>query len=369
MVTENRKFEHIHICLEKDVQARGLKTGFEDVHLIHKALPEINREKVDIRTSILGHRLSAPILIEAMTGGTKEATKINATLAEVAEEMGIGMGVGSQRAAIENPKLEETFKVVREKAPSTFLIANIGAPQLVKGYGPKEVLKAVEMIEADALAIHLNALQEATQPEGETTYGGVKKKIAEVVEALDVPVIVKETGAGISGEVAKLLEESGVACIDVAGVGGTSWAAVEYYRAGKAGDSLRERLGEIFWDWGIPTVVSLVEVVQTVKIPVIASGGLRSGLDAAKALALGAEMAGFGYAFLVEAMRGKADLKRMVTFITQELRNAMFLVGSSNVKELKEAPVVITGETREWLGIRGFEVESYARRRNEGTYG
>lgn len=367
MATENRKFEHIHICLEKDVQARKLKTGFEDVHLVHNALPEIDREKIDTRTSILGHPLSAPIIIEAMTGGTKEATKINATLAEVAEEAGIGMGVGSQRAAIENPRLEDSFRIVRRKAPSTFIIANIGAPQLVDGYGSKEALKAVKMIEADALAIHLNALQEAVQPEGETTYANVKKKIREIVEALNVPVIVKETGAGISGEVAELLEEAGVSCIDVAGAGGTSWAAVEYYRAGKVEDVLRERLGGTYWDWGIPTVISLVEVTQTAEIPVIASGGLRTGLDVAKALALGAEITGFGYAFLVEAMKGEDYLKRMVTFITQELRNAMFLVGASNIGELKKAPIVVTGMTREWLEIRGFEIKNYARRRNGET--
>jgi len=362
LVTENRKLEHLRICLSEDVRTRKLKTGFEDVHLIHNALPEVDKENLDTKTSIFGHPLSAPITIEAGTGGTLEALKINATLAEVAEEVGIGMGVGSQRAALEKPELEETFKIVRKKAPSAFLIANIGAPQLVRGYGLEEASKAVEMIEADALAIHLNPLQEAVQPEGETTYAGVKAKIAEIADSLNVPVIIKETGAGISGDVAKLLEEAGASCIDIAGGGGTSWAAVEYYRARKAGDNLRERLGETFWDWGIPTVVSLVEVAGTIRLPIIASGGLRTGLDVAKALSLGAEITGFGSVLLAEAARGKENLSRTVEFIIQELKNTMFLVGASKIEELKIKPIVITGPTREWLEIRGVKIEEYARR-------
>jgi isopentenyl-diphosphate delta-isomerase len=269
---EERKVDHIKICLEENVQSRRTTTGFEDVFLVHKALPEIERNKIDLSTVVFNHEFSAPLLVGAMTGGTAKALKINAAIAEAVEELGLGMGVGSQRVAIEDPRLGDSFAIVREKAPKAFLVANIGGPQLVDGNGVKEARKAVEMLEADALAIHLNPLQEAVQPEGETNYSGVLDRICEITQALEVPVIVKETGAGIAAGEAKMLEEAGVAGIDVAGVGGTSWAAVEYHRAKRLKDEFRQRLGETFRDWGIPTAVSLVEVVQSVHVPVIASG-------------------------------------------------------------------------------------------------
>jgi len=252
---EERKVDHIKICLEENVQAQRTTTGFEDVFLVHKALPEIERDKIDLSTVIFSHKLSVPLLVGAMTGGTAKALKINAAIAEAVEELGLGMGVGSQRVAIEDSKLEASFTIARKKAPTAFLVANIGGPQLVGRYGVKEARKAVEMLEANALAIHLNPLQEAVQPEGETNYSGVLNKIGEIAQALEVPVIVKETGAGIAAEEAKMLEKTGVAGIDVAGVGGTSWAAVEYYRAKRFQDAFRQRLGEAFWDWGIPTAV------------------------------------------------------------------------------------------------------------------
>src|SRR3990172_10010474 len=286
--TKKRKADHIKICLEHKAQAQKATTGFEDIHLIHKALPEIDRAKIDLSTTVFGHKFAAPIIVGAMTGGTKEATNINAAIAEGVEKLGLGMGVGSQRAAIEDKELAKTFAVARKKAPNAFLIANIGGVQLVHGYGVKEVKKAMEMIDADAVAIHLNALQEAVQPEGQTNFQGVLAKIGEIAGAIEVPVIVKETGAGISAEDAKALEKAGVKAIDVGGVGGTSFAAVEYYRSTKQKDVY---LGEAFWDWGIPTAVSLVENAQTVKLPLIASGGIRSGTDIAKTLALGATLA------------------------------------------------------------------------------
>jgi len=361
--TEERKSDHLKISLEENVQAKHITTGFEDVHLVHRALPEIEREKIDLSTNVFKHRFSAPLIVGAMTGGAPEATRINKAIAEAVEELGLGMGVGSQRAAIEDPSLENTFAVTREKAPTAFLIANIGGPQLVRGYSVKEAEKAIEMLDANALAIHLNPLQETIQLEGETNYIGIINKISEIAEAIDVPVIVKETGAGISGEEAERLEAAGVAGIDVAGAGGTSWAAVEYHRARRNQDKLRERLGRAFWDWGIPTVASLIETVQSVDLPVIASGGVRSGIDVAKALALGASLAGMALPILTPATRGERYVKRELRLVLEELRNAMFLVGAGSVEEMKMASAVITGRTAEWLRMRGFHPEIYAQRR------
>ena len=360
--TRRRKADHIDICLEEDVQARTVKTGFEDIHLIHKALPEINREEIDLKVKVFNHEFSAPIIVGAMTGGTAKAEKINAAIAKAVEELGLGMGLGSQRAAIENPKLEKTFSIARKNAPTAFLIANLGGPQLVQGYGIKEAKKAIEMIEADALAIHLNPLQEAVQPEGETKFKGLMEKIGEIAAALDVPVIVKETGAGIAAEEAKKFEKIGVEGIDVAGAGGTSWAAVEYYRAKKAKNSFLQRLGEAFWDWGIPTAISLIEVVQSVSIPVIASGGIRNGVQAAKALALGASLASLSSPILKHAVKGPEEVKKALEYMIEELRNAMFLVGADSIDKLRKVPLVITGKSLEWLRLRGLNPEIYARR-------
>jgi isopentenyl-diphosphate delta-isomerase len=360
---EERKADHIEICLKENVQARKATTGFEDISLVHKALPEIEREKIDLSTTVFGYKFSAPLFVGAMTGGTAKALKINAAIAEAVEEVNLGMGVGSQRVAIDNPKVERSFSVVREKAPTAFILANIGGPQLIGKYGVKEAEKAVEMVKANALAIHLNALQEAVQPEGETDYSGLISKIGEVAEALEVPVIVKETGAGIAAEEAKLLEEAGVAGIDVSGVGGTSWAAVEYYRAKKRQDEFRQRLGETFWDWGIPTAVSLVEAVKSVSIPVIASGGICRGTDMAKASALGASLASVVSPILQPATKGPEDVKKALQFLIGEVRNAMFLVGADSLQKLQKVPVVLTGRTAEWLRARGFQPELYARRK------
>ena len=360
---EERKVDHIKICLEENVQTRHATTGFEDVFLVHKALPEIERDKIDLSTTVFNHELSAPLLVGAMTGGTAKALKINAAIAEAVEKLGLGMGVGSQRVAIEDPKLASSFAIVRDKAPTAFLVANIGGPQLVGGYCIKEARKAVDMLEANALAIHLNPLQEAIQPEGETNYSGVFNKICEIAQALEVPVIVKETGAGIAAEEAKVLEEAGVAGIDVAGVGGTSWAAVEYHRAKRLKDEFRQRLGETFWDWGIPTAVSLVEVVQSVHLTVIASGGIRRGTDVAKSLVLGASLASMASPILQSATKGPEEVKKALQFVIEELRNTMFLVGAESIQKLQKTSVVLTGKTAEWLRMRGFKPELYARRK------
>ncbi|MCX8153288.1 MAG: type 2 isopentenyl-diphosphate Delta-isomerase [Candidatus Bathyarchaeota archaeon] len=360
--TAKRKADHIKICLNEKAQARKATAGFEDVYLIHHALPEVDKAQIDLSATVFGYRFSAPLIVGAMTGGTAEATRINATIAEAVEQLHLGMGVGSQRAAIEDARLVETFAIARKKAPTAFLIANIGGVQLIHGYGVKEVKKTVEMIDADAVAIHLNALQEAVQPEGQTNFKGVLAKICEITEAIDKPVIVKETGAGISAEDAEKLEAAGVNAIDVGGLGGTSFAAVEYYRARGRETSFQHFLGDAFWDWGIPTVISLVEVTQTVKIPVIASGGVRSGMDMAKALALKASLTSVSQPVLQAAIKGAKDVSHVLSIFIEELRNVMFLVGANTVTKLAEKPVVITGKTAEWLKARGFNVEDYARR-------
>lgn len=358
--TENRKAEHISICLEEKAQARKVTTGFEDVQFVHRALPEVDKAKIDISTTVFDHKFSAPLIVGAMTGGTAEATRINAAIAEAVERLQLGMGVGSQRAAIEKPKLAKTFAIARKKAPTAFLIANIGGVQLVRGYGVKEVKHVVEMIDADAVALHLNALHESIQPEGQTAFKGVLARICEVAGELDKPVIVKETGAGIAAEDAKKLEKAGVKAIDVGGAGGTSFAAVEYYRSETG--SVQHFLGDVFWDWGIPTAASLAEATLTVKIPVIASGGVRSGIDVAKALALNACLASVCQPALKAAIKNAKATERMLSFLIEELRNIMFLVGAEKVQDLTKTPLVVTGKTAEWLKTRDFNVEAYAKR-------
>jgi len=356
--TGKRKEDHIRICLGNQSQAKNATAGFEDIQLVHKALPEVNKEKINLSTNFLGKKFQAPIIVGAMTGGTEQATLINASIAKAVEKLGLGMGVGSQRAAIEDQRLEETYTITRKMAPNAFLIANIGGVQLVHGYGLKEVRKVVEMIDADAVAVHLNALQEAVQPEGQTNFKGVLAKIGEIASKLDTPVIVKETGAGISAEDAEVLEDAGVKAIDVGGVGGTSFAAVEYNRT-----STRQNLtGEAFWDWGIPTVVSLIETVQTVKLPVIASGGLRSGTDVAKALALNACLASLSQPILQTAVKGAKETEDKLLSLIEELRNTMFLLGAEKLNDLAKTPIVITGKTGEWLLARGFNLQKYAKR-------
>jgi isopentenyl-diphosphate delta-isomerase len=350
-----RKTDHIKIALNRNVQSKTVTSGFEDVRFVHRALPEINRKDIDLSASVLGHKFAAPLIVGAITGGTIEAERINATIAEAVEELGLGMGVGSQRVAIDDKKLEKTFAIARKKAPTAFLVANIGAVQLVNGYGLREAKKALAMIDADALAIHLNALQETAQPEGQTNFHGVLERIRKLADKLEKPVIAKETGAGISGEEAKKLEAAGVEAIDVSGAGGTSFAAVEHYRSPGG-------LGATFWDWGIPTVVSVAEVCQSVRIPVIASGGVRSGVDCAKCLALGADLTSFSQSILRSAVKGVRTTVASLSLMMEELRNAMFLVGVDSVNELGRVPLVMSGKTSEWLRARSFRPESYAQR-------
>ncbi|ADP77695.1 isopentenyl-diphosphate delta-isomerase [Methanothermus fervidus DSM 2088] len=352
-LTSNRKLEHLILCLCRDVEHKK-KSGFQDIELIHRALPEINKDEIDISVNFLGKKLESPFMITGITGGHEISYKINKELAKAAKATGVALGLGSQRVAIENPELEYTYTIVREVAEDAFIIGNIGVSHV------KYAKKAVEMVDADALAIHLNPLQEAIQPEGITHSKKTLEKIGKIVKELDVPVIVKETGAGICYEDAKLLKNKGVAAIDVAGAGGTSWSAVEAYR------SKNSHLGKLYWDWGIPTAISTVEVREAVDIPVIASGGIRTGLDAAKAIALGADIVGMALPIMKKAFFGYKEVISFIENFNEELKIAMYLVGAKNIEELKKCPLVIRGKVREWLHERGFDTKKYARRSLHG---
>ncbi len=342
-MTRRRKIEHIEICLDEDVQSR-VSTMFEDIEFIHNSLPEIDMEKIDLTTNFFGLKASAPLVIAAMTGGHPQTFDINERLAIAAEELGLPIGVGSQRAAVEDPSLADTFRIVRERAPSVPVIANIGATHV------SSAADAVSMIDADILAVHLNPLQEAIQPEGDVNSEGTLESIAEIIDSVDIPVIAKETGAGISSEVAVALEEIGVDGIDVGGVGGTSWAAVEYFRALKEEDDVKANLGLEFWSWGIPTALSIIMVLDSTELDVIATGGIRSGLDVAKALSLGAISAGVAHPVLRPAVYGSSlDVVVELEKILEGLKVAMYLNGCLTVSDFSSKPLILKGRLVEAL--------------------
>ncbi|WP_254864620.1 type 2 isopentenyl-diphosphate Delta-isomerase [Halovivax gelatinilyticus] len=348
--TADRKDDHIRIIEEEDVETTG--TGFADVELVHEALPEIHRDEIDLSVSLFGRELSAPIVIESMTGGHPNTTKINRALAEAAEETGIAMGVGSQRAGLEldDPDLLESYTVVRDVAPDAVLYGNVGAAQLAE-YGVADVERAVEMIDADAMAIHLNFLQEAVQPEGDVDARGCLDGIEAVASDLSVPVVVKETGNGISRETAERLTDAGVDAIDVAGKGGTTWSGIESYRARAVGADRQAAVGERFRAWGVPTAISTLEAAA-VHDCVIASGGVRSGLDVAKAIALGARAGGLAKPFLGPAGKGTDAVVDLIETLSMELQTAMFVTGSETVDELRETDYVLLGRTRTYRDER-----------------
>ena len=332
--TESRKADHIRICLEEDVQFRQTTNGLERYHFDHSCLPEINRDEIDISTTFLGKPMNAPLLISSMTGGTEEAKTINYRLAKVAQHYRLAMGVGSQRVAVENPGVSDTF-AVRKYAPDILLFANLGAIQLNYDYGLDECLRVVDLLEADALILHLNPLQECIQPQGDTHFRGVLDKIEALSNKLPVPIIVKEVGNGISGKMAQKLISAGVAAIDVAGAGGTSWALVESERADNV---LQRRLGRTFADWGVPTADCITGIRAIApSVPLIASGGLRHGVDVAKAIALGADIAGLAMPFLQAATSSEATLYDLAKVLIAEISTVLFCTGNATLEQLKHS--------------------------------
>lgn len=335
-ILSSRKADHIKINLEKNVQS-ALTTGLEKYRFAHEAVPDLNLEEIDLSQTVFGKRLAAPILISSMTGGTPEAHAINLTLARAAQETGIAMGLGSQRAGIEHPELAFTFQV-RQVAPDILLFANLGAVQLNYRYTLDQCRRAVEMIAADGLFLHLNPLQEALQPEGDTRFAGLLQKIEAVCKALPVPVIIKEVGWGISAATARRLANAGVAAIDVAGAGGTSWSQVEMYRIA---DEKMARVAAAFQGWGIPTAESIRMVREGAPdLITIASGGLRDGIDIAKSIALGAHLGGLAGYFLKAAVRSDQAVLDAIDEIRREILICMFAAGAGNLEQLRETTLI-----------------------------
>jgi len=332
--TQTRKADHLRICLDEDVQFHAVTNGLERYRFTHCCLPELNRSEINLTTTFLGKSLGAPLLISSMTGGTEQAKTINFRLAEVAQHYKLAMGVGSQRVAVENPQVADTF-AVRSHAPDILLFANLGAVQLNYSYGLDECLRVIDLCQADALILHLNPLQECIQPKGDTNFRGLIDKINILCSKLPVPVIVKEVGNGISAAIAQKLLDAGVTAIDVAGAGGTSWAKVESERALNA---QQRRLGLTFADWGLPTAECITSIrAFAPEIPLIASGGLRNGLDVAKAIALGADLAGLAWPFLQAAAESADAVDGLVQLLIAEITTVLFCTGNASLSQLKHS--------------------------------
>ena len=336
--TVQRKADHIRINLEEDVQFPRLTTGLERYRFVHQALPELDLGDIDTTQTLFGKSLRVPLLISSMTGGTKEAHNLNLRLASAAQEHGMAMGIGSQRAAIESPEVAETF-YVRDAGPDILLFANIGAVQLNYGYSVEHCQRAVDMIEADALILHLNVLQEAVQPEGDTRWSGLLGKINAVTRALPVPVIGKEVGWGFSKQAARQLADAGISAIDVAGAGGTSWSEVEYHRAPTA---FHAQVARSFADWGIPTAESIQMVRRAAPdLPIFASGGLKDGIDIAKCIALGARLGGMAGLYLRAAAQSPEALDEQIRIIIAQIRIAMLAAGARDLATLRTTSLTL----------------------------
>jgi isopentenyl-diphosphate delta-isomerase len=339
----DRKRSHLDVCEQAPVEYAGKTTLLEEVDLVHDALPELAVDEVDVGVDFLGKRLRAPLLITGMTGGTAEASEINRDLARVAEEYGIAFGLGSQRAMQRRPELAYTFEV-RAHAPTTLVLANLGIVQAA-GLVTGEIARLVASVGADALCIHLNPAQELIQAGGDRDFRGGLAALSRLVRELDVPVVVKETGCGISRAVARRLCDAGVSIVDVSGAGGTSWVKVEALRADEPGQAL----GRVFSDWGIPTAAAVLGV-RGLGLACVASGGIRSGLDVAKVLALGAQVAGVALpVFRAYREGGLAAARRYVERLTVELRTAMVLTGSRNIEALSRVPTVLGPRLQAWV--------------------
>ncbi len=347
---ESRKADHIRINLEEDVAAKGIDSGLDEYRFVHRALPEINLDDVDTSTEMFGRRLAAPLFISCMTGGTEEARRINRNLARVAQDLKLAIGVGSGRALIEHPSCADSFDV-RPVAPDVLLFANLGAVQLNRGYGVDECRLLVERLRADALVLHLNALQEALQPAGDTCFAGLLGKIEDLCKRLGVPVVVKEVGWGIAPDIVQALFDAGVAAVDVAGAGGTSWSEVERHRIV---DPVRRRIAAAFAGWGIATAECLRAARRAApEGTIFASGGIRSGLDAAKVVALGADLAGIASPFLRAAAMGQAAAHELAREVIEVLRIAMFGVGARTLTDLRHTPWLRrNGETGAEPGVK-----------------
>jgi isopentenyl-diphosphate Delta-isomerase len=336
--TVSRKADHIRINVEEDVQAKGITTGFERYRFVHAALPEVDLDDVDLGVELFGRRLGAPLFISCMTGGVPEAQRINLALAAVAQELGLAVGLGSARVLLEHPEVLPTFNV-RGAAPAVFLMANLGAVQLNRGVRVDDCRRLVDMLKADALVLHLNPLQEALQPEGDTCFAGLLERIADLCRRLERPVIVKEVGWGIASDLVELLLEAGVSAVDVAGAGGTSWSEVERRRMA---DPVRQRVAAGFADWGISTSDALIQARRVAPdAPIFASGGIADGMDVAKALALGATMVGAAGPFLRAASKGEDAALELAQELLETLRLTMFCVGARTVAALARTPRLI----------------------------
>ncbi|MGC9400298.1 MAG: type 2 isopentenyl-diphosphate Delta-isomerase [Anaerolineae bacterium] len=333
----DRKDDHIRINLYEDVTFDHLTTGLESYRFVHQALPELDLAAVSTETEFLGKRLSFPFIISSMTGGSQQGAEINRLLAQVAQERGVGLGLGSMRAALERPETAWTYQV-RTYAPDILLLANLGAVQLNYGYDVEMCQQAVDLVEADALVLHLNPLQEALQPEGETRFEGLRQRIARVCETLSVPVIVKEVGWGLSERTARILIDAGVAALDVSGAGGTSWSQVEMHRSRT---EVQREVAAAFRNWGIPTAESIRRVRRADKtLPLIASGGLQTGIDIAKCLALGADVGAMAGPILRSAAVSPAALQDRLTILHRQFRIAMFAAGAADVATLQTIPLI-----------------------------
>ena len=350
--TSRRKAEHLTVAARAESEV-PVTARWGEIILLHNPLPEVDLAELDLHTTYLGRRFALPIAIAGMTGGHPRATEVNRILARVAARFAIPMGLGSQRAMLANPALTGTYAIAREAAPDVFLIANIGLPQLlpqgaVAPWRVGDVRRAIDAIGAGALAIHLNFLQEAVQAEGDTNARGGLDAIRALVAALDLPVVAKETGAGMTARAAVALAGAEVAALEIGGAGGTSFAAVEAGRAADAGDTRRAARGKLFADWGVPTAAA-IRMTRRAGLPIVATGGVRSGLDAAKALALGADLVGLARPLLERALLGEAATVEWLANFVDELRTAMFLVGARTPADLKNAPYLALGTTRTWL--------------------
>lgn len=350
-----RKRDHLELAMDPAVAAGG-DAGWDDVLLVPRALPELSTGDIDLGTELLGHRLAAPVVLLPMTGGHPDARDVNAALGAAAEALGLAVGVGSQRVALEHPELAGTFAVVREAAPSALVLANIGVGQLVaqgsrRAHDAADVRAVVDMVGADALSIHLNAAQELVQPEGDRTTGPMLPALARAVDACPVPVVAKQTGSGMVREDADALVAAGVAALDVGGAGGTSFTRIEAVRAERAGDAAGARRGRLFGGWGVPAATSVLEV-RHAPVPVIASGGIASGVDVARALALGAATVGVGRLAVTAAAEGPEALVAALETLLDELRTAMLLCGAATPAALRATPPVLVGRTLEWARQR-----------------